>query len=208
MMKSVPKFILEAVGPRLLGLTVATTALTALGALFQAVAPLALGRAVDLFSHADAAGSTLAVCLYVGLLGAARLAPTIATPFTMSVERRLVHAISSKVYAHALDLPYAYHLTRKTGELGRTISEGVNACRHLLSMVSGLLPMAIEIVAAAGVLSHLFDASMLAAVYGRFVALYAATFAIYGEGGTGKRRCWRWEAGTARASKSLHRKAC
>ncbi|PWB95902.1 metal ABC transporter permease [Methylosinus sporium] len=181
MMKSVPKFILEAVGPRLLGLTVATTALTALGALFQAVAPLALGRAVDLFSHADAAGSTLAVCLYVGLLGAARLAPTIATPFTMSVERRLVHAISSKVYAHALDLPYAYHLTRKTGELGRTISEGVNACRHLLSMVSGLLPMAIEIVAAAGVLSHLFDASMLAA-YTAFVALYAATFAISAKG--------------------------
>jgi len=177
MTKSVAKFILEAAGARLVGRTFGAGMVSAVGALFQAGAPLALGRAVDLFGRGDAYGATLAVGVYVGLVGAARLAPAIAQPFTMSVERRLVHAISHKVYAHALDLPYAYHLTRRTGELGRTISEGVNACRHLLSMVSGLLPMAVEIVTAAGVLLHLFDASMLVA-YAAFVAVYGATFAL------------------------------
>ncbi|MBG0809400.1 ABC transporter ATP-binding protein [Methylosinus sp. H3A] len=177
MTKSVAKFILETAGARLVGRTFAAGAVGAVGALFQAGAPLALGRAVDLFGHGDANGATIAVFVYVGLLGAARLAPAIATPFTMAVERRLVHAISHKVYAHALDLPYAYHLTRRTGELGRTISEGVNACRHLLSMVLGLLPMAVEIITAAGVLLHLFDAAMLAA-YSAFVAVYGVTFAL------------------------------
>ncbi|HEY8064209.1 MAG TPA: ABC transporter ATP-binding protein [Methylosinus sp.] len=177
MTKSVAKFILEAAGARLLGRTIASAAVSAVGSLFQAGAPLALGRAVDLFGRGDADGATLSVVAYVGLLGAARLAPVIATPFTMSVERRLVHTISHKVYAHALDLPYAYHLARRTGELGRTISEGVNACRQLLAMVLGLLPMAVEIVTAAGVLLHLFDASMLAA-YVAFVAVYGVTFSL------------------------------
>ena len=146
MTKSVARFILEAAGARLLGRTFAAGAVAAIGSLFQAGAPLALGRAVDLFGRGDVDGATLSVFVYVALLGAARLAPAIATPFTMSVERRLVHTISLKVTAHALDLPYGYHLTRRTGELGRTVTDGVNACRSLLSTIMGLLPMVVEIV--------------------------------------------------------------
>ena len=104
MTKSVAKFILEAAGARLLGRTFAAGAVAAIGSLFQAGAPLALGRAVDLFGRGDVDGATLSVFVYVALLGAARLAPAIATPFTMSVERRLVHTISHEGHAHALDL--------------------------------------------------------------------------------------------------------
>jgi ATP-binding cassette subfamily B protein len=171
----VAQFLWQAAGARLAGPMLASAAFLALGALFDVAAPLALGRAVDLFSGADATGATLAVCAYVGALGAARMARALNLPFYVNVERRMIHAVSRKIYAHALDLPHAYHLTRRTGELGRTISDGVNGCRRLPAICSGLLPMAVEIVAAAGVLLHLFDFTMLAA-YGVFVAAYGAIF--------------------------------
>lgn len=172
---SIIVFLWKAAGTRLVGPLIAAAGFLALGALLEAAAPLALGRAVDLFGGADATGAMLAVCGYVGALGAARMARSLYMPFYAKVERGVAHSISLQVYGHALDLPYGYHLTRRTGELGRIISDGVNASRRLLAIVAGLLRMAVEIVAAAGILLHLFDIAMLAA-FVVFVAAYGATF--------------------------------
>ncbi len=150
--------------------------LVALGAMFQALAPLLLKHAVDLFAASDVGAAGFAVLGYVFLLGAARIALASFIPLYAGVARRLLHTVSFEIYRHTLDLPYSFHLGRRTGELSRTIADGLNGCRTILmSLVSILLPTLLEICVAGGVLLHLFDTAMLAA-YAAFVAIYGATF--------------------------------
>lgn len=154
----------------------AAASLSVLGALLTAGAPLLLKRAVDFFAASDLTAALLLALSYVGTLGAARLAQAGFVPLYAGVAHRLMHSVSSEIYRHTLELPYDFHLTRRTGELSRTIADGVNGCRMIvLSLASVLLPTALEIFIAGGVLLHLFDAAMLAA-YAAFVAIYGATF--------------------------------
>jgi ABC-type transport system involved in Fe-S cluster assembly fused permease/ATPase subunit len=169
-------FLWSIIRERLVRPLLAAAALGGLGALLQAVAPLFLKGAVDHFAQSRMDAATVAVLFYVGAIGAARLAHAAFIPVYAGAARRLVHSVSSKVYGHTLDLPYAYHLARRTGELSRIIADGLFGCRTIfMAVVSILLPTAVEIFVAGGVLLHLFDAAMLAA-YLAFVALYGLTF--------------------------------
>ena len=127
--------------------------LVSLGAGLQAISPLALGRAVDDLTAHDAAGAGLAVVAYALLLGLARMSRHAMFYLYGGVMRFVERSMAQQTYAHVLDLPHAFHLGRRTGELNRVVSDGLLGWRRILdAMVHSVLPFAVEVGATLAVL--------------------------------------------------------
>ncbi|WP_159711919.1 ABC transporter transmembrane domain-containing protein, partial [Geminicoccus flavidas] len=127
--------------------------LVSLGAGLQAVSPLALGRAVDDLTAQDAAGAGLAVATYALLLGLARASRHAMFYLYGGVMRFVERSMAQQTYAHVLDLPHAFHLGRRTGELNRVVADGLLGWRRILdAMVHSVLPFAVEVGATLAVL--------------------------------------------------------
>ena len=121
-------------------------ALVALGSGLQAVSPLALGRAVDELSAGSPRNAALEVMVYALLLGMSRAARAAMFYLYGGVLRFVERTLAQGTYAHVLDLPHAFHLSRRTGELNRIVSDGLQGwVRMLDAMVHSVLPFVIEI---------------------------------------------------------------
>jgi ATP-binding cassette subfamily B protein len=152
---------------------VATVATLALAALLAAAVPLLFARAVDALAAPGLAEAAFAILLayVVGgwlakLLNEARWA--LYGPIEQRVRRRLGRA----ALAHLLDLPYPFHVERRTGQISRILESGLAAVRELLfDSVFLILPLSAEI---------LFVAAILAvAVEGPFSAVLLVTLLAY-----------------------------
>ncbi len=108
--------------------------------------------------------------------GSARLASALFTQLREGlfarVSQRAGRRLSLRVYRHLFQLPLSFHLDRRTGELSRAISRGVQAMTFLLGMVLfNLAPTAFEFILVIGLL--------LANYHWSFAAITAATILGY-----------------------------
>jgi len=106
------------------------------------------------------AGENQAVTLPVLVLlayGGARLTSALFTNLREAVFARVAQRagrrLSLRVFRHLFELPLQFHLERRTGELSRAISRGVQAMTFLLGMVLfNLAPTAFEFALVIGIL--------------------------------------------------------
>lgn len=127
--------------------------LVVLGSAFQALSPLALKATVDGLSN-GLAGVVLPVLAYVGLIGAARVAPAIAGWGYQVSSRRVERALSLRAHARLLDLPHAFFLKNRSGEMTRTVSDGVSGSTIVLgALLFSALPFVVEVGIAFAVLA-------------------------------------------------------
>ena len=89
--------------------------------------------------------------------GGARLASALFTNLREAVFARVAQRagrrLSLRVFRHLFELPLQFHLERRTGELSRAISRGVQAMTFLLGMVLfNLAPTAFEFALVIGIL--------------------------------------------------------
>jgi ABC-type transport system involved in Fe-S cluster assembly fused permease/ATPase subunit len=90
--------------------------------------------------------------------------------------QRLNRRISNRLFGHLVRLPLRFHLDRKTGAIGSTISQGLNGCQILLQhAVFTFLPVIIEFIGIIFVLIHFKHATYLA-ILGVAAIAYGYTF--------------------------------
>ena len=149
--------------------------------LLSALYPVIYKLTIDAFSgHADP--TTL---IAPGMLVAGLVLCNYTLGLTMGL-RQLVHGlgvqrlnrrISNELFSHIVRLPLQFHLDRKTGAIGETISQGLNGCQIILQhAVFTFLPVIIEFIAIIAVLIH-FKHSAYLGILGVAAVLYGYTFA-------------------------------
>jgi ATP-binding cassette subfamily B protein len=111
---------------------------------------------VDGLSAGANAAATLPVAVLLAY-GGARLASSLFTNLREAVFARVAQRsgrrLSLRVFRHLFELPLQFHLERRTGELSRAISRGVQAMTFLLGMVLfNLAPTAFEFLLVIGIL--------------------------------------------------------
>ena len=136
------------------------------GSLLSAGYPVVYKLTIDAFSG-NADPSAL---IAPGLLIAALVLTNYTLGISMSV-RELVHGIgvqrlnrriSNRLFGHLVRLPLGFHLDRKTGAIGSTISQGLHGCQVLLQhAVFTFLPVIIEFAGIVFVLVHFKHATYL-----------------------------------------------
>lgn len=155
----------------------ACAGLVVVGAGFPIAAPLALKAAVDAVAARNAEAAALAVLAYAGLELAGRCMGTLLSMGYGGVWRRLQRGMARRVYAHVLDLPHAYHLASRTGELSRTVTDGIYGVRSVLgALLFGVLPVLLQVAAIGAIFAHSYPPGVLGILL-VFTAAYAATFA-------------------------------
>ncbi|HEX2529765.1 MAG TPA: ATP-binding cassette domain-containing protein [Geminicoccus sp.] len=156
---------------------VAVVSLVSLGSAFHAVAPLALGHTVDDLTAADLTGATVAVLAYAALLSLGRASWHGMYYLYGGVMRFVERTLAQQTYAHVLDLPHAFHLGRRTGELNRTVSDGLLGWRRMLdAMVHSVLPFVVEVGATLAVLLTVDIPTNILLVLVAFMAAYGFVF--------------------------------
>jgi ATP-binding cassette subfamily B protein len=159
--------------------------LTVFGKALGVVAPLLLGRAVNVLTTGRGAGETLAIA-FAGLAAGwalvrffAAAAPQARDAIFQTVSLAAQRRAAAEAFAHALLLSLDYHQTKRTGALSRTIDRGARAVDFLIRMlVFTLAPSALELAFAAAVLWGVYDWTFAAAAVVT-VGLYGIlTFAI------------------------------
>jgi ATP-binding cassette subfamily B protein len=151
------------------------------------LAPLLLGKAVNILAHRSGASPAAEIgWAFVGLaLGWALVrfvsgaAPQLRDMLLGVVTQAASRRASAETFGHALSLSIEFHQTKRTGALSRTIDRGARAVDYLLRvLIFNLAPTALELVFAAAVLARAYD-WRFAVVAVATVAVYAAfTFAI------------------------------
>jgi ATP-binding cassette subfamily B protein len=152
---------------------VATVATLATAALLNAVVPLLFARAVDALAEPGPAEAAFAILLaYVVGGWLAKLANEARWALYGPIEQRVRRRLGRAALAHLLDLPYPFHVERRTGQISRILESGLAAVRELLfDSVFLILPLLAEI---------LFVGAILAArVEGPFAAILVLTLAAY-----------------------------
>ena len=133
--------------------------------------------AVDAVAARDAQAAAFAVLAYAGLELAGRCVGVLLNMGYGGVWRRLQRGMARRVYAHVLDLPHAYHLASRTGELSRTITDGIYGIRSVLgALLFGLLPVLLQVAAIGAIFAHSYPPGVLGILL-VFTAAYAVTFA-------------------------------
>jgi len=159
-------------------LTVAVL-LTVVGKAVGVIAPLLLGKAVNLLAEGKSMGAAVALA-FAGLAAGwafvrfvAAAAPQARDAIFQTVSLAAQRRAAAEAFAHALLLSLDYHQTKRTGALSRTIDRGARAVDFLIRMlVFTLAPSALELVFAAAVLWGVYD--------WRFAAAAVATVSLYG----------------------------
>ncbi len=163
----------------------AAIAMTLGGKALGVLAPLVLGAAVNRLAVGQ--GTAVAVgwgfaAFAVGwslvrLLSA--IAPNASDVVFAPVRSAAQRATATETFAHALSLSLDFHQTKRSGALSRTMDRGSRAVDFLLRILAfNLVPTAVELVLAAGVLGGKYD-WRFGAVAVAVVAVYtASTFAL------------------------------
>ena len=155
-------------------------ALVASAALLIALAPIALKLAVDRLATAATSDLYAApiglVIAYVLSQYLGRVLNELRLLALSQAEQRVRRRIGLRVFSHLVHLPLRFHQERKTGAVGETAEEGLRAYQLLLThLVYTILPITIELVAVAIVLSQQHSTVYLFIMVGT-TAAYAITF--------------------------------
>jgi ABC-type multidrug transport system fused ATPase/permease subunit len=162
--------------------------LVVLGSAFQAFSPLALKAMIDGLGAGPTAVA-LPVLAYAVLIGAARLGPSIAGWGYQVSARRVERALSLRAYARLLDLPHAFFLRHRSGEMGRTVSDGVGGSTTILgALLFSALPFVVEVGIAFAVLAASSFPWSITLVLAAFVIGYGIVFE---KGIAGQREAYR-----------------
>jgi len=133
--------------------------LLVLGAILNAARPVIYKLTIDAFTPGVAPGSPIMPVVLVGMLVLSQYALGLSVGLRQLVHglgvQRLSRRISNKFFAHIVHLPMRYHLSRKTGAIGETMSQGLSGCQTVLQhTVFTFLPVVVELVVIIAVLLH------------------------------------------------------
>ncbi|MBM0108672.1 ABC transporter ATP-binding protein/permease [Steroidobacter sp. S1-65] len=137
-------------------------ALVAGGSLLAAATPIALKLLVDSLAQegTGAGGAALATALvFLGLyvLGMylGRVVSEARLFLHLRAEQRVQRQVGRRLFEHLVRLPLRFHLEKKTGAIGETVTQGMRGYQLLLQhFIHTFLPVIIEFVAVALVLAH------------------------------------------------------
>jgi ATP-binding cassette subfamily B protein len=152
-------------------LVMAASVLTALG-------PLALKWLVDGFTgqRRTSLSPSILIGAYVMSQFLARAAGEIRGLVYARAERRMFRLMSSRFFAHLLQLPLRFHLDRKTGGVGQTLDNGLAGYQMVLHhLVFTFLPVTAELGTIVVVLVRLAQPAFLALFCGALWC-YAVAF--------------------------------
>ena len=152
--------------------------LTLAGKGLGVIAPLVLGAAVNHLAKDQPTG----VAVGLGFAGFAvgwalvrflsAVAPQVSDVVFAPVRAAAQRRTAAETFAHALNLSLDFHQTKRSGSLSRTVDRGSRAVDFLLRILAfNLVPTALELVLAAGVLGGKYD--------WRFAAVAIVVVVIY-----------------------------
>jgi ATP-binding cassette subfamily B protein len=173
------RLVLRSRAPGLGWRVTAALVLTVAGKALGVLAPLLLGKAVNVLADGRSAGEGLALA-FAGLAAGwamvrfiAAAAPQARDALFQSVSLAAQRRAAAEAFAHALLLSLDYHQTKRTGALSRTIDRGARAVDFLIRMLLfTLAPSGLELLMAAGVLWGVYDWT--------FAVAAVVTVGIYG----------------------------
>ena len=133
-------------------LVIAAAVLTALG-------PVALKQLIDSFSMPSVVAGTgtyLLIAFYVLSQWLSRSAGELRGFVYARVERRVVRALSERVFDHLMRLPMRFHFSRRTGALYQSLDNGLQGFQLVMHhLVFTVLPVIAEVATTVLVLSRL-----------------------------------------------------
>jgi len=92
------------------------------------------------------------------------------------IDRRMYRTLSQRLFAHVMQLPLRFHLERKTGALGQTLTNGLQGFQMVFqNLIFTVLPVIAELATVAIVLIQLDQPTFLV-VFVLAIAAYAAAF--------------------------------
>lgn len=159
----------------------AALALVIIGGMLAALAPLGLKALIDAVAERQATGASAgAVAVYgvgyVLALCGGRLLTEIRPLLHEQAEQRLYGRLSRRFFRHLLDLPLDFHLDRRTGALGQTLSQAVFGFQLLVHHITNsIVPVVVEVVAVAAILFALKQPLLVAT----FIAAAVAYLVIF-----------------------------
>jgi ABC-type transport system involved in Fe-S cluster assembly fused permease/ATPase subunit len=150
------------------------------GSVLSAAYPVVYKMTIDVFSGQATASALLTPAVLVAAL--------VLTNYVLGLSmglRQLVHGtgvqrlsrrINDHLFGHIVHLPLRFHLDRKTGAIGQTISQGLSGCQILLQhAVFTFLPVLVEFIAIIAVLVH-FQHSAYLWILGTAAIAYGYAF--------------------------------
>lgn len=159
----------------------AAVALVIIGGMLAALAPLGLKALIDAVAERQSTGALAgAVAVYgvgyVLALCGGRLLTEIRPLLHEQAEQRLYGRLSRRFFRHLLDLRLDFHLDRRTGALGQTLSQAVFGFQLLVHHITNsIVPVVVEVVAVAAILFALKQPLLVAT----FIATAVAYLVIF-----------------------------
>lgn len=147
------------------GRVLVTVALLGLTSLSAALAPILFARLLDRLAPNAAAGAGPVVTALGALVAGyalavfiGRIAGELRSVIFGPVEQRLMSQIRRAFLAHLTSLPLSFHVTRRLGQLGEVLGNGVWGLRTILyTLVFNVMPVAVEAVVIVAVVVFLLD---------------------------------------------------
>src|SRR6185312_7314958 len=141
--------------------------------------PVALKLLVDGFTghgRGSAVFPLLLVALYALSQWLARVAGEGRGLIYRRVQRRMLRALSERLFAHLMHLPLRFHVDRHTGAISETLTNGLEGLQLVLDqLVVTILPVTMELAAVLVVLDRMAAAPFLA-LFCAALVLYASAF--------------------------------
>ena len=146
------------------------------------LAPVLIKLIVDRLSSGDALDvygpSIFLVLIYIGTLWMSRVLTEVRSYVHGTAEQRFYRRLSIRFFDHIMRLPLRFHLERKTGAMGQTLTNGQLGFRMFIQhLVFSIVPVIAELAVMASVLIH-FDHSSFLVILGISVAAYAIAFGV------------------------------
>lgn len=151
--------------------------LLVVGSVLGALTPIAYKLVIDTLTGHPPPSSLLSPAILIGsyvLCGYAISCSATLRQFVHSVgTQRLNRHITNRLFRHIIRLPLRFHLERKTGAVGETITQGLGGCQIVLQhLVFTFLPVIVEFLAIIFVLIHFRHTA--------YLGVLAITAAAYG----------------------------
>lgn len=147
--------------------------------LLAALAPVALKTLVDgiAIGNADARASLVSGAAYILAFCGARLLVDIGPLLSGTADRRLERGLTRRFFDHVLELPMAYLLQRRSGELLRSLDLGSASSQVFVAHAANSLVPALVEAGVMAVVLHKLDQPGLVAVFAATACLYLIVFA-------------------------------
>lgn len=157
-------------------------ALVVAAGMMAALAPIALKLVVDSFSG-DSSSTTyltpaLLIAGYVLSQYLARAATELRVLVQGGADRRIQRSLSRRLFGHIMRLPLRFHLDRKSGAIGQTLTMGLAGYQQVLQqLLYTVIPVVVEITTIFAVLVHLDHPAYLV-ILGTAAVLYFIAYTV------------------------------